>query len=67
LKSLLQGGSFKQALEEAAANLGSQTNDINAPLNNLRRRRTGQTFSTDRSASVVRVAYSAAAARPLGD
>jgi hypothetical protein len=57
-RTLFQGGSFKQELEEVAAGLSSQANEINTPLENLRRRLTAQTFSSDRIAAVVRVAYS---------
>jgi hypothetical protein len=66
LRTLFQGSSFKQELEGAAANIGSQAGEINAPLNNLRRRVTGQTFSTDRSDSVVRVAYRPTATMAFG-
>jgi hypothetical protein len=57
LRPFLQGSSFRKDLEDAAAGLGGQSSEINAPLNDLRRRLTGQTFFTDRSNSVVRVAY----------
>ncbi|HEY7544357.1 MAG TPA: hypothetical protein VID27_05725, partial [Blastocatellia bacterium] len=60
LRAFFQRSSFKSELEEAAAGLGSQANEISAPLDNLRRKLKAQTFSTDRSESIVRVSYSPA-------
>jgi peptidoglycan hydrolase CwlO-like protein len=56
-RTIFQQSSLKKNLEEAAANLGSQANDISNPLDNLRKKLAGQTFAPARDFSVVRVAY----------
>ena len=57
VRTFFQESSFKQDLEDAAANLGSQANDIGIPIDNLRKKLTGQTSSPGRGASIVLVAY----------
>lgn len=59
LRTFFQQSSFRQDLEDAAANLGSQANDISTPVDNLRQKLALRDFSSyDRSEfRVIPVAY----------
>ena len=57
VRILFQQSSLRQDLEEATTNLGSHARGIGIPVDNLRRKLTGQTLAPDRGAFIVLAAY----------